>query len=390
MPRSPEYVDLFNDSILKTVRKAVSVTRWNPPQFAFFVRAALHQRSAARRRAAWAARGVHVPPMMIASITRRCNLNCGGCYAMGQRREDRPELPVERWREILSEADSLGVSIVLVAGGEPFTRPSFMSLTAEFERVLFPVFTNGLLMTPETVTALRRRRNLIPVFSLEGGSRTTDSRRGEGVSARVSRAMKSLSDAGVFYGTSITITASNHDEVTDPEFIRPLVAGGCRLFFYVEYIPVEEGTEGQVLTESQKAGLEPLTRLLRSRFNADFIAFPGDEEQYGGCLAAGRGFIHVGPDGSLEPCPFAPYTDVNLSGTSLKDALASDFLRAIRDNHDNLTETRGGCALWANREWVRSLLPAPEESAVLSPVPGSELNQKDGSGLRCVPATVPR
>lgn len=372
MPRSPGYVDLFNDSILKTVRKAVSVTRWNPSLFAFFVRAAWHQRSAASRRAAWAARGVHVPPMMIASITRRCNLNCGGCYAMGQRREDRPELTVERWREILTEADGLGVSIVMVAGGEPFTRPSFMSMTAEFKRVLFPVFTNGLLMTPETVMTLRRRRNLIPVFSLEGGVRTTDSRRGEGVSARVSRAMESLSGAGVFYGTSITITAANHDEVTDPEFIRPLVAGGCRLFFYVEYIPVEEGTEDKVLTENQKAGLEPLTQSLRKRFNADFIAFPGDEEQYGGCLAAGRGFIHVGPDGSLEPCPFAPYTDVNLSAVSLKDALASDFLRAIRDNHDALTETRGGCALWTNREWVRSLLPAPGKSAAPSPVPSPE------------------
>ncbi len=372
MPQSPAFVNLFNDSIMKTVRRAVSVTRWNPSLFAFFVRAALHQRSAARRRAAWAARGVHVPPMMIGSITRRCNLNCGGCYAMGQRREDRPELPVERWREILSEADDMGVSIVMVAGGEPFTRPSFMSMTAEFKRMLFPVFTNGLLLTPEIVTTLRRRRNLIPVFSLEGGAQTTDSRRGEGVSARVSRAMESLSNAGVFYGTSITITRTNHDEVTDPEFIRPLVAGGCRLFFYVEYIPVEEGTEDKVLTESQKAGLEPLTQSLRSRFNADFIAFPGDEEQYGGCLAAGRGFIHVGPDGSLEPCPFAPYTDVNLSGLSLKEALRSDFLRAIRDNHDNLTETRGGCALWTNREWVRSLLPSPEKSAALIPVPGSE------------------
>jgi MoaA/NifB/PqqE/SkfB family radical SAM enzyme len=362
MPQSPAFVDLFNNSILMTVQRAVSVTRRNPSLFAFFVKSALRQRAAARRRAAWAAMGVHVPPMMITSITRRCNLKCGGCYAMGRPRDDKAELPVERWREILAEADKLGVSIVMVAGGEPFTRPSFMSLTAEFERMLFPVFTNGLLLTPETVAALRKRKNLIPVFSLEGGARSTDARRGEGVSARVGRAMESLSRAGVFYGTSITVTRANHDEVTDPEFIRPLVAGGCRLFFYVEYIPVEEGTEDNVLTESQKAGLEALTRSLRDRFNAEFIAFPGDEERYGGCLAAGRGFIHVGPDGSLEPCPFAPYADVSLAGISLKEALASDFLRAIRDNHDNLTETRGGCALWTNREWVKSLLPSAGKS----------------------------
>jgi len=40
----------------------------------------------------------------------------------------------------------------------------------------------------------------------------------------------------------------------------------------------------------------------------------------------------------------------------LKDALQSDFLRQISDNHDKLSETSGGCALWQNREWVQSLL----------------------------------
>jgi MoaA/NifB/PqqE/SkfB family radical SAM enzyme len=358
MPRSPEYVDLFNASILRTVHRAVSVTRWNPSLFAFFAGAALRQRTAARRRADWERRGVHVPPMMITSITDRCNLKCGGCYAAGRPRSGKPELPVERWRAILSEADELGVSIVMVAGGEPFTRPAFMALTSEFDRMLFPVFTNGLLMTPEIVTSLRRRRNLIPVFSIEGSGRNTDARRGEGVSERVGRSMEALRDAGVFFGTSITVTRRNHDEVTDPEFIKPMIAGGCRIFFYVEYIPVTEGTEDLVLTETQKAGLEGTTQTLRRRFNAEFVPFPGDEERYGGCLAAGRGFIHVGPDGSLEPCPFAPYTDVNLAAMGLKEALRSDFLRTIRENHDRLTETAGGCALWANREWVRSLLPA--------------------------------
>ena len=81
----------------------------------------------------------------------------------------------------------------------------------------------------------------------------------------------------------------------------------------------------------------------------------GDEEQFGGCLAAGRGFVHIGPDGSLEPCPFAPYSDTSVADTPLKDALASRLLRAIRDNHAELKETRGGCALWRKREWVEGL-----------------------------------
>ena len=97
--------------------------------------------------------------------------------------------------------------------------------------------------------------------------------------------------------------------------------------------------------------------MFRAKFPALFIAVPGDEEEIGGCLSAGRGFIHISAEGDVEPCPFAPYSDANLRDLSLKDALQSEFLRNIRQNHAQLSETEGGCALWIEREWVRSLLP---------------------------------
>jgi hypothetical protein len=46
--------------------------------------------------------------------------------------------------------------------------------------------------------------------------------------------------------------------------------------------------------------------------------------------------------------------------TPLKDALASPLLKAIRDNHAELKETRGGCALWRKREWVEGLAQKDE------------------------------
>ncbi|MCL5073057.1 MAG: hypothetical protein M1308_19540, partial [Actinobacteria bacterium] len=94
----------------------------------------------------------------------------------------------------------------------------------------------------------------------------------------------------------------------------------------------------------------------KSRFPALFIAFPGGEDEMGGCLASGRGFVHISAGGSLEPCPFAPYSDTNLKNLSLKDALNSEFLKKIRESHETLKGTRGGCALWENREWVKSLV----------------------------------
>jgi len=40
----------------------------------------------------------------------------------------------------------------------------------------------------------------------------------------------------------------------------------------------------------------------------------------------------------------------------LREALGSEFLKAIRENGGRLREGGGGCALWTQRDWVRSLL----------------------------------
>ena len=63
----------------------------------------------------------------------------------------------------------------------------------------------------------------------------------------------------------------------------------------------------------------------RNKYRALFVNVPGDEKDFGGCLSAGRGFVHVSAEGDLEPCPFAPYSDVNLRDKPLKEALQSPF-----------------------------------------------------------------
>jgi MoaA/NifB/PqqE/SkfB family radical SAM enzyme len=322
----------------------------------FFVRTTLAQRRAARRRLAWAKRGVQVPPLLIASITGKCNLKCKGCYARSQRWAPVQELPMERWREIIGEAKELGISVVMLAGGEPLTRPEILHVTRDFPSIVFPLFTNGLLFDESLGQELRRQRQVIPIVSLEGYEIETDERRGQGVFDHVQKVMGKLKASDTFFGVSLTVTRRNFPILTGESFFKTMFDAGCKLFIYVEYTPVEEGTGQLVLTLEQRTELEARTLSLRERYNCVVIGFPGDEAQYGGCLAAGRGFVHVGPDGSLEPCPFAPFSDTSLRTMSLEHALKSDLLAAIRANHDRLTETRGGCALWENREWVRSLL----------------------------------
>jgi len=221
--------------------------------------------------------------------------------------------------------------------------------------IIFPVFTNGQLIDEKLISAIEKNKNFIPVISIEGRQEETDSRRGLGVYEYVSRIIDKIRGRSIFWGVSITLESTNFDLVTGEKFIKELMDIGCRLFFYISYIPVKAGSEKLCLTEEQSSRIGQMILEYKVKYPALFIAFPGGEEEMGGCLASGRGFVHISPDGSLEPCPFAPYSDSNLKDMSFKDALDSQFLRKIRENHGNLKETRGGCALWENREWVQSL-----------------------------------
>ena len=102
------------------------------------------------------------------------------------------------------------------------------------------------------------------------------------------------------------------------------------------------------LLPEQKASLEKDLEAIQKEIGSFLVALPGDEEMYGGCLAAGRGFLHVSSDGRLEACTFANYSDVSLKNMSIEDALRSALIRKSAKPR-LLTESRGGCALWENR-----------------------------------------
>ena len=89
-------------------------------------------------------------------------------------------------------------------------------------------------------------------------------------------------------GCSVTVTCMNLDRVTDDEFVRGMTEEGALVFAFVEYVPIQEGTEDLVLTHEQQKILHTRIGQLEKKFPALFIGFPGDEEQFGGCLAAGK------------------------------------------------------------------------------------------------------
>ncbi len=351
----------IEQGVEQIVRDSIKATLKNPRESAFMVRFAAASRKASKKRLQMEREGVHVPGFLIASITSVCNLHCEGCYSRcNEATNDAPpvrQLTAAQWQGIFDEADDLGVSFILLAGGEPMMRRDVIEAAGQKPNIIFPIFTNGTFVDQRYFELLDKCRNLVPVLSIEGGKETTDQRRGEGIYEMVTANMEKFHEKGLIFGASITVTTENIKEVTSQEFLEDLVKKGCRLAIFIEFVPVTEESAYLAPGDPERAYMEKQVNALRQQFDElVLLCFPGDELAMGGCMAAGREFFHINSHGGAEPCPFSPFSDVNVLDTSLKAAIASPLFRALNDGGLLNDAHEGGCVLFAKRQQVEALL----------------------------------
>ena len=70
---------------------------------------------------------------------------------------------------------------------------------------------------------------------------------------------------------------------------------------------------------------------------------------------AGDFFISIHMGGA-EPCPFSPYSDINVRDTSLREAMNSRLFRELRNGGYLLEDHPGGCTLYERRDEVEKIM----------------------------------
>jgi len=353
--------DYVSNGVENIVKGAIRATLSNPAESLFMAKFALSAKSASKKRKKAEKNGEHIPAFLIASITSSCNLHCAGCYSRASNAcsDDVPvcQLSEDDWKRIFAEADEIGVSFILLAGGEPMIRRDVIEAAGNFSNILFPIFTNGTMIDEKYMNLFRKKRNLFPVISIEGDSEKTDCRRGIGIYDKINAVMDNMKNNEILFGTSITVTTENIEEVYSESFIEYLIEKGCKAVIYVEYVPVTEESSHLAPENIHRDYAEKRIFEIRNKYSdMVFISFPGDEKASGGCVAAGRGFFHINSHGGAEPCPFSPYSDINVKDTSLREALHSELFRKLQENGTMNEEHKGGCILFEKKAEVESYL----------------------------------
>lgn len=345
----------------KIVKDAMHASLTNPKESIYLLKFSKYAKKATKIRQKYAKNGQNIPVFLIASVTSSCNLHCTGCYSRANDacsdEEPSNQLSAEEWEDIFNQAKEIGISFIVLAGGEPLLREDIIKKAINYPEILFPIFTNGTLLNEDYLKLFDENRNLVPVFSIEGNQEITDSRRGEGVYRKLLDSMSLMRKNGIVFGASLTFTKGNLKNLLSHAFIDSLHDMGCKAVFFIEYVPISQETKDLAPGDDEREILlNELDSLRRDYPDMLFLSFPGDEKTSGGCLAAGRGFFHINSHGGAEPCPASPYSDINVKDTSLLEALQSNLFKSLRDGGILTDEHEGGCVLFEHEDDVKRLL----------------------------------
>lgn len=353
--------EYLSEGVEYILKDALHASIRNPKEILYLLKFSRYARKATKIRQEYEKNGQNIPAFLIASITSSCNLHCRGCYSRANNacNDEVPlnQLSDSEWEDIFRQAKELGISFIVLAGGEPLLRKDVITTATDFPEILFPIFTNGTMLNDDYLKLFDDNRNLVPILSIEGDEEITDYRRGEGVYKKLVDSMELMKKNNVIFGASLTFTNKNMSSLVSNEFIDKLHDFGCKVVFFIEYVPVNgETKELAPSDEERELLLDNINRLRQEYSDMLFMSFPGDEKDSGGCLAAGRGFFHINSHGGAEPCPASPYSDINVKDASILEVLNSKLFKSLRDDGILMEDHNGGCVLFENKEKVERLL----------------------------------
>lgn len=275
--------------------------------------------------------GFYPPNFIVVSPTMRCNFRCDGCWAAMY--EDVPDMETSLLERIIAECkEDLGIRFFTIAGGEPFIRSDLLDLYERHDDCYFQIYTNGVLIDEEIASRLGETGNVAPMLSVEGGPRWTDERRGPGTYDRLVSVRSFLSEAGVLHGFAVTATRSNVYEVSSDEFVDDMIGQGALAGWYFHYIPIGGNPRpDRMITGLQRDHLRKRVYEIRNSRPIFLADFWNDGPAVQGCMAGGRRYLHINPNGDVEPCVFVHFAVDNVHDKTIREALRSPFMRAIRE-----------------------------------------------------------
>ena len=300
----------------------------------------------------------NVPWAILLDPTSACNLSCTGCWASEY--GNKLNLSFEEIDSIITQGKEIGIFMYIYTGGEPLVRKNdIIQLCKKHSDCVFLAFTNATLIDEDFAKQIREVKNFVPAISIEGDKEATDSRRGDGTYEKVVHAMEILRRYKVPFGASTCYTSANYESITDDEYFDRLISFGAKFAWFFHYMPIgNDAVPELLLNPDQRETVYRKIRDVRNRKSIFLIDFQNDGEYIGGCIAGGRDYFHINPNGDVEPCVFIHYSDSNIREKTLIECLTSPLFTAYKEGQPFNCNHLMPCPMLENPEKLRDIVHA--------------------------------
>lgn len=288
-------------------------------------------------------RGEVFPPFLFLALTNACNLRCHGCWI--ESRGEKHSLDGEDIDRLIEAGRRHGSYFYTLLGGEPMIYAGLWGLIARHPDCYFQIITNGMFHDEENVERIRKLGNVTPLVSIDGMQATNDDRRGPDVFEAAIDGLRRLKRQKIIFGVATTVTSQNMEEVLSDEYVRFIIDQGAMYLWYYVFRPVGADPSPHYCVEREQM-LELRRRLLELRRRHPIILIDTYWNARGEAVcpaALGMGY-HIGPRGSIEPCPplsFACQT-INDSNDLFDTINRSEYLRSFSEF---VNERTHGCVI---------------------------------------------
>jgi MoaA/NifB/PqqE/SkfB family radical SAM enzyme len=270
------------------------------------------------------ARGEGVPIIQF-QYNYQCNLRCRHCsiekFQMkrkDERESGRRYFLMDDVRELSRQADEMGLSTIVITGGEPLSFKDFDELVAAIDPEKFWIVsdTNGWFLDDERARHLKSIGVDKIQLSLDGADpETHDSfRRQPGSWQRAINAVKACQKAGLHIILSTVVWKDRPDSKEFHDFLEMAKELGVGTYVtYAKPTGAFEGRYDQLVTPEDTDYI----RMLEQKYDV----FTHMTPSYGmdiGCIAVKR-ILPITRYGDVLPCPYIPISLGNFFEESLKE-----------------------------------------------------------------------
>lgn len=291
------------------------------------------------------------PETIQIEITQQCPLRCKHCYVFAAP-DKLVRMPLDLANKILDQSKELGVSNIVLTGGDPMMHPNFWEIldkASRFYRV--NLLTSGYLINEKAAEKISKYRNVNVQISVDGIGITHNRFRGkDDAFERTINALKYLQKHNVKVAWAMTITENNFLDFEDCiKLAKKIGVGLFRPGIVFNSGRAENQFQDDIdfMRRVKQKISEFQEKYNDNNFRIDSVE--GSTVQSNDSMekanyeqincGAGWNFCHVTAKGEVLACPIFPYELIDLN----KDDLLSYFSKKDEMIHLLHSPKKGIC-----------------------------------------------